>query len=109
MQDLSNPNLVVLQSSSNVARMEVNIEEENDQPCCCSVFKLKITTIAAGIKNILAAISIIGLVKSLLSLIMFLYDVISKYNSASHIMYLSIIFKLLIYIYGSRHIEIIIS
>ena len=54
---------------------------EEEQPCCCSVFKHNLYSIASSIKNILAAISILALVKNLLSLIIFLYDVASKFQS----------------------------
>ena len=55
--------------------------EEGEQPCCCSAFKRKIAKITAYIKRIIIAISIIGLVKSVFSLTIFLYDIISKYFS----------------------------
>ena len=59
---------------------ESNVEEE-EQPCCCSIFKQKLYSIASSMKNILAAISILALVKNLLSLIIFLYDVASKFRT----------------------------
>ena len=69
-------------NSTNQSREKTTNEEEEEkeeeQICCCSVFKRKMSTIASYMKNFFIAISIMGLVKSLLSLIIFIYDVASK-------------------------------
>ena len=72
----------VTPNSKNQSRKETTTEEEEEtkeeQPCCCSVFKRKMSTIASYTKSFFIAISIMGLVKSLVSLIIFIYDMASK-------------------------------
>ena len=62
--------------------LEEGKEEVKEESCCCSVFKRKLSTIASCIKSFLVAISVVALVKSVLSLAIFLYDVCSKYYTS---------------------------
>ena len=79
-------NVEAIPTSANKLKEETTLEEGKEEvkeeSCCCSVFKRKICTIASCIKSFLLAISVVALVKSVLSLAIFLYDVCSKYYTS---------------------------
>ena len=79
-------NVEAIPTSTNESKGETTLEEGKEEvkeeSCCCSVFKRKISTIASCIKSFLVAISVVALVKSVLSLVIFLYDVCSKYYTS---------------------------
>ena len=79
-------NVEAIPTSANESKEETTLEEGKEEvkeeSCCCSVFKRKVSTIASCIKSFLVAISVVALVKSVLSLVIFLYDVCSKYYTS---------------------------
>ena len=78
-EDSLTQNVDVIPTSTEEKTLEEGKEEVKEESCCCSVFKRKISTIASYMKSFLVAISVVALVKSVLSLVIFLYDVCSKY------------------------------